>query len=219
MKIVATSDLHGAFPDVPPCDLLLVGGDVCPIEGSHEVHDQRFWLRNAFKDWLLGLPAKEIVWIGGNHDFACEQPGFHRIAERISDEIAERGGPKVVYLEDEVHDVDGLRIFGAPWTPNLRNWAFYKDDPDFFEWAKKLPDADIYLLHSPPAGILCGGHNEWGSPGVASAIVRKKKPARVVFGHIHEGYGVEEIGEYVFHNVAHMDEFYDPIHPVQEFEL
>src|SRR5690348_12012006 len=72
MKVTAFADAHGALPKIrEECDLLLIGGDVCPVDQSHEPAHQRNWLRTVFSDWLHEQPAKNIVWIGGNHDFAC----------------------------------------------------------------------------------------------------------------------------------------------------
>lgn len=219
MRIVATADLHGALPEpgkspleggIPECDLLLIAGDVCPVNDSHEPKVQRSWIRKTFFPWLESLPAEHIIWIAGNHDFVAEQPGFYRIADE---------GPKnAKYLNDNHALIDGLNIYGSPWTPNLRNWAFYKEDAAWEDYANNLPPADIYLLHSPPAGILCENHPEWGSPFIYKAI-RKHMPKQVIFGHIHEGYGREEIGSTIFRNVAHMNIAYEPVNPLQTFIL
>lgn len=212
MKIVATSDLHGSFPKIPECDLLLIAGDVCPVVGSHHPMKQMKWLRTTFREWLEEQPAKNIVWIAGNHDFGCEGSGFWRIADRdISPENTH-------YLCDDTVEIDGLKIHGNPWTPNLVHWAFYASTERFQEIAYKLPeDTDILVLHSPPAGVgLDGNHPDWGAPHIASRL-QVTLPKLCVFGHIHEGYGTRKIGEVEFANVAHMDMDYNPVNPPVEF--
>src|SRR5436190_19972122 len=64
LKIAATSDLHGYLPAVPECDLLLLGGDLCP-DGREK--DQARWLDTTFRYWLRDVPAKEVVGVAGNH--------------------------------------------------------------------------------------------------------------------------------------------------------
>jgi hypothetical protein len=51
MKIVAIADLHGILPEVPPCDLLLLAGDLTPVT-NHGVQFQADWLATEFRVWL-----------------------------------------------------------------------------------------------------------------------------------------------------------------------
>ena len=58
MRIVAISDLHGNLPAVPPCDLLVVGGDICPdrydseIDARLDPSQQERWLHEPFAEWV-----------------------------------------------------------------------------------------------------------------------------------------------------------------------
>jgi predicted phosphohydrolase len=71
-KIIAVSDLHGALPTIPPCDLLLIAGDVAPTM-NHSLRFQADWLDTDFRFWLESLPAQKIVFIAGNHDLVFQQ--------------------------------------------------------------------------------------------------------------------------------------------------
>lgn len=210
-KIIATADLHGHFPKIPECDLLLIAGDVCPIDQSHGVDHQRHWLREAYFPWLekMSKVAKDIVWIAGNHDFVCETPGFHRVANEAP----------ATYLRDESVTIDGVKIYGLPWVPNLPNWAFYADDISLANKYRDIPDdTDILLAHGPVNSHLdevVGGRHV-GAVGCASQLQRIC-PELMVFGHIHEAYGTQKIGDLEFANVAHMNENYLPINKPVEF--
>lgn len=211
-RVVATSDLHGDLPEIPECDLLLIGGDLCPIKGPHYPHEQRSWLRTSFAYWLEEVPAKEIAWILGNHDFIGESPGFREIAAKLPGH----------YLQDDTIEIDGFKIHGFPWTPNLQSWAFFRSTERWREMTLdgEIPEADIFLMHSPIRGIggLDGGHPEWAAPYIFNRLTYIC-PELIVFGHIHEGYGKRTFGEIQVANVAHMNEDYCPVNPPMVFEL
>lgn len=220
MKIVATSDLHGYFPEIQPCDLLLIAGDVCPVRhknrlvADHNKTAQVDWICSEFAEWCAEQPAKNIVWIAGNHDFGPEVHGFKRSVEKTFPE-------HVHYLKDDVIEIEGRHIYGMPWTPNLPTWAFYASEKAW-RW---LPDdiptyTDILMMHSPPSGLMLdGGHPDWAAPYVLAQITQRIQPELCVFGHIHEGYGEIKVKGITFANVAHCDEFYDPIQQPKEWEL
>src|SRR5512142_3205347 len=72
MKILATADLHGNLPDIPDCDLLLIGGDILPLAIQHDNARSLQWLDYEFREWLRHIPPAKIIGIAGNHDFVFE---------------------------------------------------------------------------------------------------------------------------------------------------
>ena len=82
MRVVAVSDLHGWLPEVPPCDLLIIAGDVCPdVAGSglrrrleQAAAGQATWLRERFVPWVERAQAAGVVLCWGNHDYVGEMP-------------------------------------------------------------------------------------------------------------------------------------------------
>jgi hypothetical protein len=57
---------------VPPCDLLLLAGDLCPL-AEHAPAVQAEWLDGPFREWLGALAAGAIAAIAGKHDLVFEQ--------------------------------------------------------------------------------------------------------------------------------------------------
>lgn len=180
--------------------MLVIAGDVCPVH-DHEIHFQRNWLRTAFYYWACVQPFEHVVWIAGNHDFVCEQPGWHA-----------EGDERIVYLQDNGVEIDGVAFYGTPWVPNLPGWAFYADPPTLQERVDVIPGKlDVLISHGPPASLhdrvtsgMCVG-----SDPLASRLHRDP-PRLTIVGHIHEAWGRTEIGEgrHVA-NVAYVDEMYE----------
>jgi hypothetical protein len=74
MRIVALSDQHGHLPPIPPCDLLIVAGDVCPDSfgpflAIFEPHQQKALFDQNARPWLAAAPAAHKILTWGNHDW------------------------------------------------------------------------------------------------------------------------------------------------------
>jgi Icc-related predicted phosphoesterase len=202
---VAISDQHGVLPEIPPCDLLLIAGDVCPVT-NHNPWFQASWLREDFRRWLLAVPARKTIFVAGNHDFVFEQ----------QPDIVPRDLP-ASYLQDSGLEWEGLQIWGTPWQPWFFDWAFNLHEGDLaHKWALIPDNTDILVVHGPPHGYGDGvpeldGVRRTGSPSLLLRI-RQVRPKLVVFGHIHEGRGQWRIGDSVLANVTILDEAYRHVH-------
>jgi predicted phosphodiesterase len=201
MRVCCISDLHGFLPEIPPCDLLLIGGDVIRCGLEFNLLEQSAWLDNIFSPWLRRQPAKHIVGVAGNHDFI-----FARAPQFV---------PALpwTYLLDSGTEVEGLKIWGAPWQPIFRDWAFNLPEAELAKrWAAIPDDTDILVLHGPPAGVGDFVPNEnanVGSPSLRTRI-EALRPQLVVFGHIHEGYGKYRFDSTILVNAAHCDGRFEP---------
>jgi Calcineurin-like phosphoesterase len=209
VHVAVVADIHGFFPEVPACDVLLLGGDVCPVD-DHDVERQARWLDGEFRAWLGSVPARHVVGIAGNHDFV-----FERAPERVPHDLP------WTYLEDGGAEVAGLTIWGSPWTPWFFDWAFNAPragGEEFLagKYATVGDDVDVLLLHGPPAGY--GDRTLRGDAVGSSAeldLVGRVAPRLCVFGHIHEGRGRWELGDTLLLNAAAVDTEYrlrdDPV--------
>jgi predicted phosphohydrolase len=209
IKVVAMSDLHGTLPpskDIPKCDLILIGGDIC---GCHGILDQSVWLHKEFKPWLENLPADRIIGVAGNHDFIWEKSP--QLVPRLP----------WTYLQDQVCEYRGWKVFGSPWQLRFFDWAFNLDEPDLArKWSVIPEDTDIFVLHGPPKGYgdwVPRGENV-GSPSLVERI-SQVKPRLVVYGHIHPGFGVYDKDGVTMANVSILDDHYSWCNYPTEFVL
>lgn len=219
MKIIATSDIHGRYPkreDLVECDTLIIGGDLCPVEGSHSVEDQTLWLEKHFSNWIETIDVDNIIIIAGNHDFGLESNYGKRIMREFMPD-------NVHYLEDEYIEIDGKSFYGTPWTPNLPMWAFPAETEKAEKIFAKIPnDLDVLISHGPPRGYGDKvSRSHVGSEPLLHAI-EEKKPKIVVCGHIHEGYGYYPFFEdpkVDIYCVSYLDRNYQPANKPVEIEI
>jgi len=200
LKITAISDLHGHLPDILPTDLLIIAGDICPYSKPLL---QSKWLYDEFSVWLEGVPAKEIVAIAGNHDVI-----FEKTPQLI---------PKLKwhYLQDKGIELYNLNIYGTPWQPRYMNWAFNLDEPELEQKFSRIPTGtDIVVCHGPPWGygdMVDAEHK--GSSSLKFKLL-EISPFLMVCGHIHEGWGIYNMNDYItVANASLMSGDYLPANP------
>lgn len=191
MRIVALSDQHGHLPEIPPCDLLLVAGDVCPDDHPDQ---QKAWFDEHARPWLARAPATHKILTWGNHDWCGQTCGF-----AVGSPAAAEGQVLVdAGTQVPVRAAGGrsLSVWASPWSREFGDWAFMKSAGELAELYAAIPEGiDILVTHQPPyrhgdrfdhPGTA--GAEHLGSTELLSAIGRIR-PRLVVCGHLHGGFG------------------------------
>lgn len=204
MKIVAISDTHGhEIRNLPQGDLLIHSGDWSGAGTYKETSDFILWLskiRASYKK-VVCVPGNHDKWVEANQDQATKE--FKSIS--------------VDLLIDQETYHGGHMIYGMPWTPEFNYWSFMANDIERSDYCSRIPkDTDILVTHGPPMGYLDTIATNGSLPGVSAgcqfireAVIRVE-PKVHIFGHIHEGAGVQRLGKTLLINAASVNEYYRP---------
>lgn len=163
----------------------------------------------AFLVWLESLPIKHKVFIAGNHDLYCCSDTFQYLLKEHA--------PNCHYLLNSDVVIEGLKIWGSPYSNTFGHWAYMKDDEDLaLIWDQIPSDTNIVITHGPAYHIadkvLNHRFNESphvGSMSLADKLWNLPTLALHVTGHIHESQGIYP-GRYLTVNASVCDLNYIP---------
>ena len=168
--------------------MLIHAGDMTCVGGIDEIKE--------FNEWLGTLPHRHKIVIAGNHDLYLETvPSLANVLIT-----------NAIYLNDNGVEIEELKIWGSPISPNYQDWAFNRERGEEIRkyWEMIPEDTDILITHCPPCGILDfdnkGKHE--GCQDLLEIVQRKIKPRLHVFGHLHDAHGQVKIGETIFVNAS-----------------
>ena len=182
MKIWHISDTHTFHEllEVPEgIDMVIFSGDCSnprdPYNNEPEVR--------RFIDWFSTLPIEYKIFVAGNHDTSIEK-------KLVTNQDFLSNG--IIYLENEHIIIEGIKIFGSPYTPQFGQWSFMKARHKLDAlWQNAIDDdADIIVVHGPPKGCLDLSYDRSGNLGFCgdkSLLNRVLQviPKLMLFGHIH----------------------------------
>src|SRR6476646_5418387 len=205
MRIAISGDWHGWLPqEIPECDLLLVPGDI----GLGEKLGGNL-IEVLMTDWLKFLNSLDcqVIAVAGNHDF--------------EDQVRIMRHMPWKYLEDELVEFEGLKIWGSPWSdPFGYGWAFNMSQEDQAEYWKQVPDdVDIIVSHGPPRGlrdqVSYFDGMSWVNKNVGSFELRERMEQLenlklVACGYIHPQYGLQKKWGHVVANGSMVNNKYQP---------
>jgi Icc-related predicted phosphoesterase len=180
LRFVCMSDTHNQIDKlhIPHGDVFIHCGDA--VNHRTSAHD----LIN-FNQFVGQLSHKYKLFVSGNHCVCLDPQRPERSAKLLSN---------MTYVQDQIIDIEGVRIYGSPWRPKrgcfFRAEAFGYDSKRIREdkWSKIPDDIDFLLTHGPPYSIRDynpSTRERLGCPDLLDEIVKRIRPRIHLFGHMH----------------------------------
>lgn len=211
--IDALSDTHNRHKE-----FVCRGGDILMHTGDMTSHGS-MGEAISFLDWYGAQNYTHKLLIAGNHDWI-----FEKQPELMADECRSRG---IILLNDSgaiLKDMENeylIRVWGSPVQPWFHSWAFNRQrGPDIKKHWDLIPkNTEMLLTHGPPHGIgsldvvtyANGTPKERVGCWDLSDRLAQTDVLLHVFGHIHEGRGVEYVGDRTYINASSLDRMYCPV--------
>ncbi|NJD99386.1 YfcE family phosphodiesterase [Thermococcus sp. LS1] len=184
MRLLAVTDIHGnsrmskklaETVQNEDFDALLIAGDLTHFTGAETAEKVLEPIMN------LGKP---IIAVHGNCD-GRDVPG-----------LLEKLGITVHNKRAELNGLGIIGIGGSNITPFNTVWELSEEEiRDILE--QNYHDGDIILSHVPPYNTIADRVHSGIHVGSRALreFIEEKQPPLVVCGHIHEGRGIDRIGE------------------------
>lgn len=185
MKIIAVADTHGKIdfiekigPTLRNADLVIVAGDLTPYgeKGAAQVIES------------IQIFQPNVYAVPGNGD---------------NEGVSQYLNSKNINLHGRLIEVNGLMFVGIGFSgPTLSRTPSELSKADYDILVDKIntmiPENKEFVLvsHVPPSGTVCdivfsGRHA--GSKAVR-AVIEQKKPLVCICGHMHDSFGIDNIG-------------------------
>ena len=175
MKIVAVSDLHSnknLYWELwhKSGDILIVAGDLTHLGRELEM--------TSALDQIQTMNFKYKIIVFGNHEV---EANYNYYKEKY---------PDIIFLENEIVEVEGLKIYGSPYCKEFCSWGFpYYTQDECVDRTLPKEEVDIIITHEPPSHPKLSyvyedldiGNNE-----LRKYLEYIYKNVLVISGHCHE---------------------------------
>lgn len=204
MKITCISDTHFKHRyidtrEFSTTDILIHAGDFTGNGNASQTL--------SFLQWYSDLNVPNKILVAGNHDFSACSEDFPSMLAQF---------PSITYLRNSSVTIDGLVIWGSPYSNIFGQWAFMKDDFELYNIWEQIPaNTNIVITHGPAYSIADKVVNAYdrdphvGSQSLRDKLKKLKHLKLHVTGHIHESYGTY-LGKYTTVNASVCDLSYVP---------